>query len=181
MNVITKIILKIKLETMMTPTMRMAPIMTESYGNTRIGIKPIVTVKVTMTMIMMTIHVVHTIHDVCIVKNANVTTMMSAMTVIVVNHPKRNNKVAMAVIVAMTVIVVMIIKNLIVHMVTITAGVHVVTITAGVHIVIMIMNHQMMMMELLKIMNRLMMTEHTNCPLVMIVTMMMKAVSLAMI
>ena len=131
MNAIMKVIPKIKLEPMMTPTTRMAPTMME---------------------------------------------------MIVAIHPKkRTNTVAMTMIAAMTVTVVIIVKNILVPMVANIAGMNVVAKIAQINGVIIMMNCQMMMMELLKMMNRLMMTVYINCPIVVTVTMMMKAVALAMI
>ena len=60
MGVIMKIISKIKMT--MTPTTRMVSTTTDNYGNTRIVITPIVIVRMMMMII----------HNVFIVKNANV-------------------------------------------------------------------------------------------------------------
>ena len=98
-----------KIEMTMTPTTRVASTTTESYGNTRIVIKPIITVMMTMMVI----------HNVFIVKNENTIPIsiadIASVNVIIkleknINHPKKRN-----IIVAMTVIIVMIVKNLIHH------------------------------------------------------------------
>ena len=62
MNVIMKMILNIEMTT--TPIIRMASTTMENYRNTRIVIKPIVTMTMTMTMMIT--------HYVFIAKNVNV-------------------------------------------------------------------------------------------------------------